>query len=155
MTARLSQPIESLINHTGPEPDFAKVSRKSIFAYVDVAIVGSGYGGSIAATRLAENENGREPMRSRPLHQAADGIAKPDDTRAAPKKLIEMQHGGDYSATDVFRSGRRTELARFVLLRARTVGTTKTPSGARCFVVNTGPAHGPSTKRSQPPGRSL
>jgi len=110
---------------------------------------------AFASARLAENENGREPMRSRPLHQAADGIAKPDDTRAAPKKLIEMQHGGDYSATDVFRSGRRTELARFVLLRARTVGTTKTPSGARCFVVNTGPAHGPSTKRSQPPGRSL
>ncbi|PYN91365.1 MAG: hypothetical protein DMD89_31120 [Candidatus Rokuibacteriota bacterium] len=67
MTARLSQPIESLINHTSPEPDFAKVSRKSIFAYVDVAIVGSGYGGSIAATRLAGDgrdvvilERGRE-----------------------------------------------------------------------------------------------
>src|SRR5262249_62021155 len=44
MTARLSQPIESLIDNAHPE---------TVFAEVDVAIVGSGYGGSIAAARLA------------------------------------------------------------------------------------------------------
>jgi len=44
MAARLSNPIESLINDAPPETNFAQV---------DVAIVGSGYGGSIAATRLA------------------------------------------------------------------------------------------------------
>src|SRR3989442_11450624 len=46
MAARLSNPIESLINDRPP---------KEIFAEVDVAIVGSGYGGRIAA-----------PPRSRP-----------------------------------------------------------------------------------------
>src|SRR2546428_4344462 len=40
MAARLSNPIESLINDRPP---------KEIFAEVDVAIVGSGYGGGIAA----------------------------------------------------------------------------------------------------------
>jgi cholesterol oxidase len=44
MTARLSHPIESLINDVPPE---------TVFATVDVAIVGSGYGGSIAAACLA------------------------------------------------------------------------------------------------------
>jgi hypothetical protein len=48
---------------------------------------------AFARARLAENENGWEPMRSRSLQQAADGISKRDDTWAAPQKFIEMQHG--------------------------------------------------------------
>src|SRR3989442_4629010 len=44
MAARLSNPIESLINDRPP---------KEIFAEVDVAIVGSGYGGSGGAPPLA------------------------------------------------------------------------------------------------------
>src|SRR5439155_9039879 len=60
---------------------------------------------SFARARLAKNQNGWEPVRSWSLQQAADGISKRDDTAAAPKKLIEMQHGGDYSAADAPRSG--------------------------------------------------
>lgn len=44
MTARLSQPIESLMKDAPPG---------TVFATVDVAIVGSGYGGSVAAACLA------------------------------------------------------------------------------------------------------
>src|SRR3989442_14138775 len=63
MAARLSNPIESLINDRPP---------KEIFAEVDVAIVGSGYGGGEPPAHHRRHERGPGSPESRRGHPVGD-----------------------------------------------------------------------------------